>query len=390
MKILFLAPQPFFVERGTPIAVRLAVESLCRAGHRVDLLTFHEGKDIAIPGMTLHRISPPPGAANVPIGFSPKKLICDLWLAAAACRLVRRGDYDVVHAVEEAVFIGLFLKLLGRFKLVYDMDSLLPDQIGEKWPAARPLLPALRWFEAQAVRRSDLVLGVCRHIVDRAAALTDPARVHWTPDVAFTGSPAGTPDMLRSCFDEDRPLALYAGNLETYQGVGLLLEALERVPADRRCNLAVLGGDPGRIRSFTELARDRGLARHVAFIGPRPLDDLPAYLAQADILCSPRLKGVNTPMKIYSYLAAGKAILATDIASHQQVLDSHCAVMVAPTVEAMAGGLDRLAGDPALRTRLGHAASERSGEHYSLPMFDRRMHDAYRVIGVAPLRESAA
>ena len=44
MKILFLAPQPFFLERGTPIAVRMAVETLARLGHRVDLLVEREGE----------------------------------------------------------------------------------------------------------------------------------------------------------------------------------------------------------------------------------------------------------------------------------------------------------------------------------------------------------
>ena len=41
MKILLLAPQPFYAERGTPIAVLLAATALCRAGHEVDVLTFH-------------------------------------------------------------------------------------------------------------------------------------------------------------------------------------------------------------------------------------------------------------------------------------------------------------------------------------------------------------
>ena len=38
MKVLVIAPQPFFLERGTPIAVRLLVTTLCGFGHTVDLL----------------------------------------------------------------------------------------------------------------------------------------------------------------------------------------------------------------------------------------------------------------------------------------------------------------------------------------------------------------
>ena len=47
-----------------------------------------------------------------------------------------------------------------------------------------------------------------------------------------------------------------------------------------------------------------------------------SLVAAADVLVSPRIKGVNTPMKIYAYLNSGKPILATDIESHSQVLDA--------------------------------------------------------------------
>ena len=51
MKILLIAPHPFFQERGTPIAVRLIAETLCEFGHTVDLLTYHEGSDIEVKGI---------------------------------------------------------------------------------------------------------------------------------------------------------------------------------------------------------------------------------------------------------------------------------------------------------------------------------------------------
>ena len=57
MNILLLAPQPFYQERGTPIAVRMLVETLCQAGNQVDLLTYHEGEDISLPGLKIYRIT---------------------------------------------------------------------------------------------------------------------------------------------------------------------------------------------------------------------------------------------------------------------------------------------------------------------------------------------
>jgi glycosyltransferase involved in cell wall biosynthesis len=378
MKILLLAPHPFFSERGTPIAVRLAVEALCAMGHQVDLLTYHEGQDIAITGMRLVRISAPPCIRNIPIGFSVKKLVCDLWMAIAAYRLIFRNHYDVVHSVEESVFIALAARPFGKFRVVYDMDSLMADQIAEKWPKAGPIIPMLRWIERQAMSRADLVLPVCEAIAARARAATDPRLVHLLPDVAFPppDNLANAEDLRTHC-KLPGPLALYVGNLEGYQGVGLAMEALAAVPEAKRCNLIVIGGTPTMIDEHKKMAAAFGLHDNVIFLGQRPIALLGSYLRQADILCSPRLKGVNTPMKIYSYMAAGRAILATDIVSHTQVLNDECALLTAPTAAAMADGFMRLAGDETLRSRLGSAAATRATKEYGLDAFRARLQRAY-------------
>jgi len=378
MKILLLAPHPFFSERGTPIAVRLAVEALCAMGHQVDLLTYHEGQDIEITGMRLVRISAPPGIRNIPIGFSVKKLVCDLWMAIAAYRLIFRNYYDVVHSVEESVFIALAARPFGKFRVVYDMDSLMADQIAEKWPKAGPIIPMLRWIERQAMSRADLVLPVCEAIAARARAATNPRLVHLLPDVAFPppDNLANAEDLRTHC-KLPGPLALYVGNLEGYQGVGLAMEALAAVPGAKRCNLIVIGGTPTMIDEHKKMAAAFGLHDNVIFLGQRPIALLGSYLRQADILCSPRLKGVNTPMKIYSYMAAGRAILATDIVSHTQVLNDECALLTAPTAAAMADGFMRLAGDETLRSRLGSAAATRATKEYGLDAFRARLQRAY-------------
>jgi glycosyltransferase involved in cell wall biosynthesis len=381
VKILLLAPHPFFAERGTPIAVRSAVAALCRSGRQVDLLTFHEGQDIEIPGMRLFRIAAPPGVTNVPIGFSLKKVVCDLWLAVAAFRLLVRERYDVVHAVEESVFLALVGRLFRRFRLVYDMDSLMMDQIVEKWPRVRPLLPLMRWFETQAIRRSDLVLAVCPSIAERAAQSVSPERVHVLPDIAFALEPGGGQvDILRDYCRKPGPIALYVGNLERYQGVDLMLDAFAAIEESRRCNLVVIGGAPDAVAGYRAIAEARGLSDSCHFLGLRPMEDLGGYLSQADILLSPRLTGVNTPMKVYSYMAAGRAILATDILSHTQILDGECALLAAPDASAMAAGLLRLSEDADLRRRLGARAAAKARDLYSQAAFEARIDRAYAML----------
>ncbi len=161
MKILLVAPQPFYVERGTPIAVRLLVQTLCDLGHEVDLLVYHEGRDIQVKGLTVIRARRPPGITSVPIGISVKKLVCDVFLVWRMIGLLRRKRYDVVHAVEEAIFAGAFLRpFLHRYRLVYDMDSSMADQVVEKWD--RTQAGASRHGDLRARRREALGRGARR------------------------------------------------------------------------------------------------------------------------------------------------------------------------------------------------------------------------------------
>src|SRR5665811_2509586 len=77
MRILLIAPQPFFAQRGTPINVRQMAQTLCEAGHEVHLATYPMGEPVSIPGLHIHRAVPIPGLRSVPIGFSWRKVALD-------------------------------------------------------------------------------------------------------------------------------------------------------------------------------------------------------------------------------------------------------------------------------------------------------------------------
>ena len=98
MRVLVLAPQPFYQERGTPIAVRIAVESLSRKLQlsasdpaSIDLLCYHEGEDIQIPGVRIFRIPAPKALCGIRPGLSIKKLLCDVIFLAAVFYGLLRG-----------------------------------------------------------------------------------------------------------------------------------------------------------------------------------------------------------------------------------------------------------------------------------------------------------
>lgn len=378
MKILVVAPQPFYEERGTPIAVRLLVETLCDFGHQVDLLVYHAGADIAIPGMRLIRAGRPPGIERIPIGISPQKLICDLWLIAAMLRLTWRTRYDVIHAVEEAVFPAALLTFFIRSKLIYDMDSSLSDQLTDKWRPLRPLRKFFELFERGAVVRSAAVFAVCEDLAVKVRRWIDASRVLVLPDVPMASPESAIEvESLRTIAGEGAVIAMYVGNLERYQGIDLLVNGLANVPAAVPLHTFIIGGNPEHVEHYRRKVAELGIADRVHLMGARPVAALNAYLAQAEILLSPRTLGQNTPMKVYSYMQSGKVILATDIRSHTQALDATCAQLVKPEPAALGAGLEQLVRDPALRESLGEAARAKAEREYSLPVFRAKLRHAY-------------
>ncbi len=383
MKILLIAPQPFYQERGTPIAVRLLAETLCSFGHSVDLLVYHEGEDIEVPRLRLIRTRRPPGVHSVPIGISWQKIVCDCWLIPRLIGTLIKNSYDVVHAVEEAIFPAVIINLFARRKLIYDMDSSLVDQLTDKWRPLRPMRGFLQLFEKLAVRRSSLVFAVCEDLAAKVRPWVGSERVVVLPDVPISEGHADEPiEDLRSLVGADAVLALYVGNLEHYQGIDLLLEAVAASTA-KNVRLVVIGGENSHVAEYRLRAQALAIDRQVHFMGPRPVSTLRGYLEQADVLVSPRVLGENTPMKIYSYMQAGKAILATDIRSHAQALDSTCAELVSPSVDAFGNGLQRLAEDLEHRRRLGSAALEKVEREYSLSAFRHTLQRAYSRLSLA-------
>ena len=143
MKVLFLAPQPFYQERGTPIAVKIALESLAKKlaqasppSPAIDVLCYAEGEDITIPGVRINRIWGLRILAGVRPGISVKKLLCDVIFLFATLLLVwrnRNDQYSVLHAVEESVFIAWLVKKVWGIPYIYDMDSSMSLQVTEKW-----------------------------------------------------------------------------------------------------------------------------------------------------------------------------------------------------------------------------------------------------------------
>jgi glycosyltransferase involved in cell wall biosynthesis len=379
LRVLFLAPQPFFEVRGTPLAVRALVRTLGELGHHVDLLTYPQGQPATIPGVT-HRRSLPLPVGRVRPGFSVAKLLLDGPFAVEACARMATGRYDVVHAVEEAAHLcAPFARMIG-LPLIADVDSAIPDQLRERGAGDwSPLVWAADHLERFALARAVAVVTVCTSLTDRVKARAPAARVFQIEDPPLAAGAGPGPEAVAALRAElgldARPVALYSGNFEPYQGVDLLAAAAALAP---EVQVVFMGGEPAEIATLSSMARPAE-ARWV-FTGKRPPEDLATFLALSDVLVSPRRQGVNTPFKVYTYLAAGKPLVATRIATHTQLLDDTTAFLVEPNAAGLAAGIrDALSssGEAARRAEAGRRLIERD---YSAARYTEKVRAAYEEV----------
>jgi glycosyltransferase involved in cell wall biosynthesis len=174
------------------------------------------------------------------------------------------------------------------------------------------------------------------------------------------------------------PVVLYTGTFEAYQGLDLLFAAMALV-RDRRpdARLVLAGGKPDQVRRAQEQAQAAGIGDVTLFAGERPASEIPAYLLAADVLVSPRSRGTNTPLKIYQYLRSGKAIVATRLLTHTQVLSDDTAFLTGISAGEFADGILAALENPARAAAVGGRARELAETKYSYDAYLERTRRAY-------------
>lgn len=382
-RVLFLSPQPFFEWRGSPIRVGFDVQALAELGYEVDLLTMPVGKDRSIPGVRVLRVANVLRARSLPIGPSPSKAALDAVMLVQARRLAARRGYAVIHGVEEAGAIALAAARRCGARVVFEKHS---DPGSHRKGALRnAVLAAYARVERGTIRRADAVICTGGGLAAQVNALGPRAPVFPIPDIPSSLSEAD-PEKVRAARLRlqgagDGLLAMYVGSFAVYQGIDLLFEAIPRaVVRCPRLRFVIVGGTREQVDARRRRLAEAGCADAVRFHDPIPPDELPHVLAAADLLLSPRLTGVNTPLKLLDYLKAGVAVVATDTPANRLILDERTACLTAPDAAAFAEGLARLAADEPARRALAGAGRRLQREAYSYEVFKRGLARCYDAV----------
>lgn len=291
-----------------------------------------------------------------------------------------RDKYDAIFVYEPSpITVGLpalWLKRLRAAPLFFWVLDLWPESLS----AAGAVRSAwvLRWVERLVrfiYRGCDRILVQSRAFYQPIQTLgVNPARILYFPnsaeplfwplqsnpnDRALTGLPDGF-------------VVMFAGNIGAAQDFPAVLTAAERLKERPDIHWVILGD--GRLASWAreEVSR-RGLGGTVHFIGSRPLEQMPAFFANADVMLASLkrdpLFALTIPGKVQSYLACGRPIVGMLDGEGARVINEAQAGSTCP-----AGDADGLAARVLDLYRMGRAERERlgaNGRAYYLAHFER-------------------
>ncbi|MBK8944259.1 MAG: glycosyltransferase [Ignavibacteriae bacterium] len=386
MKTLVIAPQPFFSPRGTPFSVYYRTMISSELGVKMDFLTYGEGQDVDIPNVNIIRIPRFKMLGNVKLGPSPLKLFLDIFIILKMLQLFITKKYDVVHAHEEAVFFAWFFKPIFKYKLIYDMHSSLPQQLTNfQFTTSKFLINTFKTLEDKCLHSADAIITICPDLRDYVNTIITKKEKHFLIENSIFEpvkqknnqqkiTEAELDFKVEDIVKSDEQLLVYAGTLEKYQGIDILVKSMKDViEKNNKVKLIIAGGTKEQVDEFSKLANEFGVSNFIKFTGRVAQKYAKEFSAKADILLSPRSDGTNTPLKIYEQLASGKPLVATRIYSHTQVLTDDVSFLVEPNPQEMAKGILAAINDKELSKRKADNALMLYEKEYSRTVYTSKL-----------------
>jgi glycosyltransferase involved in cell wall biosynthesis len=365
---------PIFGRKGCSIHVQEMVRAFRASGAVVELFT-PRGEGVPPPGLDDLRVHRLPFVQEEVRAFREK-------LALAANEDLRgaleeRGPFDLVYERYSLwSFAGMETARAWGVPGLLEVNAPLIDEQAEH----RGLVDraGAQRIAERVFRDARALIAVSREVA--AYLARQPAvsgRVHVIPNgVDPDRFPVDGPHSFPR-----RPAEFvvgFVGSLKRWHGLAILMEAFDRLRrAAPQSRLLIIGDGPERSSLETDL-RARGLSGRAHLTGAVAPEAVPGLLASVDAAVAPYPALEHfyfSPLKVYEYMAAGRALVASRVGQLGELLDDGVNALLCPPGDpsALAEALLRLEGDAGLRERLGRAARRTVLRHHTWEAVARRV-----------------
>jgi glycosyltransferase involved in cell wall biosynthesis len=312
------------------------------------------------------------------------------WLAyRRLAKAAREFEPDFIYERYNLYLLaGLALARRRKIPLLLEVNAPLVDERSKFGGLGLPWLA--RWAEDRVWRGADAVLPVTRVLASMVAARGVPeARLHVIPNGInrhhFSQVP--TPAEAKAALGYGDEVVLgFTGFVRDWHGVDRVVRWLAGPSAPAGARLLVVGDGPARA-DLERLASELGVTERVQFTGVVDRDRVPSLVAAFDIALQPAVVSYASPLKLFEYLALGKATIGPRQPNLEEILqDGENALLFDGQAQGeLEHTLERLCQDPALRARIAGGAA-RTIEARGLTW----RHNAQRVGALAQQLISAA
>ncbi len=375
MNILYVLLDPTQAQghrRGGYAAhVRGVVTALGAAGHHVEILDSRAGGGAEVAGAN----GGTPLVLPSGLRAAGRDLLYLLHNARAgrlvAARLAR-GDIDLVYErFHHLQWAGMAAVRRRRIPAIIEFNAGVNEAAAFHGAGLTPLA---RWIEERTLRAADRVIAVSgvlrREVIARGVP---PARVvamhNGVSTELFHPGIDGGAFRAKLGIAPEEIVVGFVGTFAPWHGVELLIEAaLTLIPERPDVRFLVIGGGPDvpRFRVARARVEAAGGSSRILLVGQIPFADVPLAMAAMDIATIPWATDYGSPMKIFEYMAMGKALVAPDLEVLREVFRPGENALLVPRGDPLelARTIRRLAADAALRHALGAAARRDAVAHH--------------------------
>jgi len=384
-----VAACPFPANHGTPGAIRELALHLAQQGHEVHVVTYPQYEDIPVDGLHIHRVRVPfmkPGPIS--IGPSFERLLYDALLIPKLVQVIRRHRIDVIHAHNyEATMAGAVAKWLTRRPLIYNGVTAMADEL-PTYHFIRPDALA-RWIgktlDYVVPRLSDLLMVLSDELKDYLIEIGNKEKklLVVPPGVELDWLVSGDGGRVRDKLglSPETPIVMYTGALESFQRVDYLLQAMalaaKQVP---EAMLVIVGNIKNQKAQETHLAmaQQLGIGKQLIFVESAPIEELPDYLAAADVTVVPRPSCPGYPIKLLNYMAAGKPVVSFAGSAKSLCHEYSGYIAANDDVEDLAKGIQVLLQHPDVARTMGRRARASLEGVFDWPTLAAGVAETYR------------